>query len=888
MPNFHVHWLVAWEALDAIPGAARLGRDSWGLATETYRKRLEREFSRLATSTKTGMDARSEVRSVFEERIPKYLGRWRTELYRDDETREQVTAFSAYMLGACGPDFWVCPAHVASHLYPQIAGVHFDLGHYNRTHEQFRRSIERVGGKSQGPQTEIERWYFLGMATHVAADLVVHELVNVSAGAYNLLRKDLWKNEHVRDSPPNPGKIWNAHNKVEHFWDSFVRYRYFGDLSDQLLLFDPKQGAWREPLGFPLAESLVLKVRKWENAELRALVLDQLVRRDAKRPSPDASRKDKVTPADAVKVGARVLIETPLVFTAIAADRIRGEAAPSNVPKPPELKPFIYDRVVNKDRGAYPRDVIFQKAIDEAEEDQMTDDRAFGVSGFSEIRRLRFFATEKNSDPNPWGYQLNYLNFHVCPDLDRLLEEGPAHALGQAFSDVGALKAAGARAVRVASAFANRLLAAYHGKNPDALDQAGLFWNLDTGLGLEVQAGKTTTEKEVVTRLDFVHVLSARVSGAARGAGAPEGDLGYARPDAANDIRYLAGKKGRSLEMTRPAAVAFPVRTSGDGVERPFDSLAAVAEPDAERFLDRIRVQGDAVERWAEVDLGQIHDQPNDPRSVRAERRTRRFLDLFFAKQESAIGWHNVFGSVTKEMKRVFALRQVRERITLELRVPIPAIGGAGDEPGFFLYGDEALKMAGAAEMAPHEWIEKKAKLIGYWAGDAAEKRGALRGFTARILVNVRKSEERKIEVGVWNNVVPYGASKRFYGRNFAVATGRKYVLVPTGSGQFDPLRDFEYQEKVTPTEHVFLSIHPLVKTPWGVVDAFSDEEVSRSDVDETIRRISGLEWKKVVLFYQLVPRKDGPPTLVQLKRCFVDGLDVPVKGFPTEAPGEA
>jgi len=41
------------------------------------------------------------------------------------------------------------------------------------------------------------------MATHVAADLVVHQLVNVMAGAYNLLEEDIaylfgntWVNEH--------------------------------------------------------------------------------------------------------------------------------------------------------------------------------------------------------------------------------------------------------------------------------------------------------------------------------------------------------------------------------------------------------------------------------------------------------------------------------------------------------------------------------------------------------------------------------------------------------------------------------------------------------------------------------------------------------------------
>jgi hypothetical protein len=391
---------------------------------------------------------------------------------------------------------------------------------------------------------------------------------------------------------------------------------------------------------------------------------------------------------------------------------------------------------------------------------------------------------------------------------------------------------------------------------------------------------------EVVTRLDFVHVLSGRIRNDARVAGAPEGDLGYRREDDPSKIAYLARRGTQASDLTTPKAVAFPVRTSGPGVEEPFPALEAVKEPDRERYLDRIRVKGDAVERWAELDLGKIEDGPNDPRSVRAERRTKKFLDLFFAKEESAIGWHNVFGSVTKEMKRVFSVARVRERITLELRVPVAALGEGADEPGFFLYCDDALKVGEAAAVAPHAWLHEKAKLVGYWSGEGVEKRGGLRTVTARILLNPRKSEERIVDEKVWNNVIPYGASRQFYGRNFAVGTGRKYVLHPTGNGVFDPARDLTYYDKVTPTEHVFLTVYPLVKTPWGVVDALSDEEVGRSDVDQKIRRITGLEWKKVVLFYQLVRLGQDVPRLVQLKRCFIDGIDTPVVAAPEEAGG--
>jgi hypothetical protein len=717
MPNFHVHWVVAWQALDGIPGAIRDGRDAYLETTRTYADRLRGAFDDLSSSAVKGKQAAEAAKKLFETTIPILLKKWRGDLYKTDSKREDVTCFSAYMLGACGPDFWTVPAKTGLGVIPDFGSIHFDLGHYNRTHQQFRCSIENIGG-SEDAQSNLERSYFLGMATHVAADLVVHELVNVSAGAYNLLKKKNWQSEH----PGFPNlKLWNAHNKVEHFWDSFVRYRYLGDLSDELLLFDPGQRQWTEPLGFPLAETLVQRVRKWENADVRDAVLAHLLHENKDRRSPDPSRKTGTTPAKEAAIGARVLIETPLVFTAIACDRILGEVVPERVPPPPLLQPFIYDRVVNKAIGAYPRRMMFDDATQEAYEDQMTDDRWFQGGSFNEVRRLRYFGTERNRDASPFA--LNFLNFVVCPDLDRLIEEGPAHPLGEAFSDLRALKEVGNRAVGVAKAFANRLLGAYQGNNPDVLGDVGMFWNLDTGLGLEVQAGKTTTEKEVLTRLDFVHVLAARIKNPAR---KEEGDLGYVRVGDPSKIGYLADKKVQASDMTTPKAAAFPVRTTGAGVEAPFPSLAAVQEPDADKYLDRIRVNGDAVERWTDVELGRIQDQPDDPPSVRAERRTKKFLDLFFAKEESAVGWHNLFGSVTREMKRVFSMQEVRERITLELRYSIPAIGGAADEPGFFLYGDDKLKVGDAAELAPHEWLEEKKKKGSLWLPRSRSGRIAL------------------------------------------------------------------------------------------------------------------------------------------------------------------
>lgn len=873
MPNFHVHWLVAWQALDAAPGPALSGRDAYHKATLEYGRKVRQAFREASGA------GRDEVNALFDQAIPDCLDEWRTGLYKDDAVREEVSCFAAFMLGACGPDFWMVPSASGLGVLPDFGAVHFDLGHYNRTHEQFRRSIEGIGNR-ETPQANLERSYFLGMATHVAADLVLHELVNVPAGAYNLLKKKNWKNEHPRFPSLS---LWNTHNKVEHYWDSFVRYRYFGDLAPELAPFDEKADEWMEPLGFPLAESLCVEAEKLRDGAAKQALVERLTRVEERAHGKGATAQVRVPRQE-----VRVLLETPLVLPSIACDRVLGEGVPDGVPRPPALQPFVYDRVVHKRNGAYPARMVFQEAIDEALQDQMTDDRPWFARNYNEARKLRYFATERNSDPGVPNFSMNFLTYVASPDLDRLrAPDARGIPFGQAFYDAGVLKKVGRRAVGVAKSFAALLLGAYRANDPGALLDVGRFWNLDTGLGFEVQSAKTTTDKEVVTRLDFVHVLSARIRDRDRRPMTPEGDLGFTRPAAAAEMPFLP-TTARTGAMTQVPAAAFPVRASGPGTDddQPFDAISAVEEPDANAFLDRIRVRGDAIERLGDLDVGQAQDGPNDPPSVRAERRTQKFLDAFFAKEESAIGWTNPFGTVSRAMKKQFAAQPLKERLTLELQVPIPALGDPTDEPGMFLYCDQAIGIGDAATIAPRDWLEKKAKLVGYWTPGgqpAPEVRGSLRVFTARVLVNPRKGEERRIAAGVWNGVVPYGPNKRFYGRNFAVATGRKFVLYPSGSGAFDPGRDFETYSDVTPTEHVFLTIYPLVKTPWGVVDMFSDEQVSRDVFDRDLRKITALEWKKVVLFYRLASGKTSPePTLVQLKRCFVDGVDCPVVPAPS------
>jgi len=244
VPCFHTHWLVALQAIDNAPEYIRHGMEKYAELCTQYKQALHGAINGRAANPK-------QTRSEFRQAIKTAAGDWATKIRKDREIYDAITCFSAYMLGACGPDFWTVPSHSFVGLIPDTASQHFDLGHYNRTHHQFELSVADVGGANRTDLPSlVQRAYFLGMATHIAADVVVHQLVNISAGAYNLLEKwtyifpdKAWQNEDWTFS--SKGKnIWNTHNKIEHYWDSYVRYRYLGD---QGLLWPGEHvGRWRQ------------------------------------------------------------------------------------------------------------------------------------------------------------------------------------------------------------------------------------------------------------------------------------------------------------------------------------------------------------------------------------------------------------------------------------------------------------------------------------------------------------------------------------------------------------------------------------------------------------------------------------------------------------------
>ena len=64
----------------------------------------------------------------------------------EQDTIDAITCFSAYMLGACGPDFWTLPSQPLSGSLkvPSMAPIHFDLGHYNRRRRRIAQNRSPV------------------------------------------------------------------------------------------------------------------------------------------------------------------------------------------------------------------------------------------------------------------------------------------------------------------------------------------------------------------------------------------------------------------------------------------------------------------------------------------------------------------------------------------------------------------------------------------------------------------------------------------------------------------------------------------------------------------------------------------------------------------------
>jgi Zinc dependent phospholipase C len=865
VPCFHTHWLVALHAIPAEPKYIVNGYRAYTKRTLAFRKAL--------------VDALPE--KDFKGSMTSALLQWEKDIRTDDKDGS-VTCFSAYMLGACGPDFWMSPSEPKTRKWstggakvlPSFAHLHFDLGHYNRTHHQFEVSIEKVGGAGKNdPQSQAHRSYFLGMATHIAADLVIHQLVNVTAGAYNLLenRDDskhdkVWENENGYLTV----NIWNTHNKVEQYWDTYVRYRYLGDhgpfwpekpVSDDLKTPGPwDDQVWLSlnPLGFPTVEGLIHEargqIRAMEERVKAAEGQNQQSTRhqvgrffhvvdDPVAEQRDANIKSLKTTLDYLKHSLKVLeknadetrfaVEKPLMFPWLFADRVLNDDDP--------MMPFIYNVVVDKKTGAYPEAETFPAAKVEAESPQMLSNPEKDDKNYAEWQKLAWFASKQNKTTDSTTF--NYLTFIVGPSVEQTRTNGR-----NVFYDYQALGPFVASAVVAAGKFVTELATAYKngkpvsaaqtpsGSVPDGLGNLGRFWNLDTGLGLRVKQVASNTDHESVTLLDFVHVFEELRTPT----------LQYKRSEP-----YLAPwqrgnkdpvqKKGMHYSFTK--AQAFKTYA-----HKPFADIQSVCEDKNDQYLEQILVE-----------------KP-DPPPAKAT-----LVKTAATKAENKLVQDKIKNRLTLCLRTAIA----------DLKVPnaINPTGKTADceEVALFLYGDKTFSAQATTEET-RKWLEDTAKVLDYREQPVEMKRG-LQVFTTRLLVNTKKETatdaekvEREIAKGKWNNVVPYKTKKDDYGRNFAISTGRKFVLHPIDSGNFNPFTDFAYYDTISPTEQVFFTLYPLVKEDGDkYFDVFSKQLVPSTKLDE-IKKIDDCGVVKLVLIYE---RTEGVG--LNLKECYIDGLKAPV-----------
>jgi hypothetical protein len=778
MPAFHTHWLVALKAISNAPDYIKTGGRAYQDSTRFYRKDC---VAALKDDNLHAFDAAHQ--------------HWKDRL---NENLDAITCFSAYMLGACGPDFWTLPSEPKLlWVKPRMAEIHFDLGHYNRTHRQFELSIAEVGGPNRTDlQSKVQRSYFLGMATHIAADLVVHQLVNVVAGAYNLLEKrhllqdQVWENEHGGAMGLN---IWNTHNKVEHFWDSYVRYRYLGDHGP----FWPKIGAspgppdnsapcdeapWVKPLGFPTIEGL-----------LRELSADR--KNDGLH---DYLREERT----------RFVVEKPLTFPWLFCDRVRAG----------QIQPFIYRMVVDKDLGSYRTGELSGKFASEAKDEAKDKQMKGGPGGKSEWENLAFFSSHRNADIDSTSF--NFLNFKVCPNVERT-----RRFAANVFYDYAALGPFVATAATAAGTFLGELKSAYEQGKVEPLVKLRGFWNLDTGLGLRIYEEKSDTNRECITNLRFAHVFD---------------ELSTGRPGYKRVEPYLSGRKSTDYSFKKAQVFATCAHNP------PFQKIDSVYEESDKAYLERIPV---------------AHDASSEANA-------------------------KIVSTSSIKKGNTLVHREIWQRLTLCLRASIADLKAAPEvaakdasceDLALFFLGDKAGKPGKPASGETRDWLADDSKILDYREQPARMHKG-LQRFETRILVNTvredtakAKAAKREIGKGIWNNVVPYSRHEGDYGYNFAIGTGRKFVLHSIEGGGFDPVKKLIYYKNISPTEHVFFTLYPLVREGGSYWDIFSKNAPSAAP--DELKKISGCGTVKIVLIYERTSDKS-----LNLCEAYIDGLKVPVE----------
>lgn len=829
-----MHWLVSLEAADALGHDVPSGKTRYLSLCGNYRRKL--------------YDAIRESRSVAGFRTSfKSLSRGLESDLRKQPAYDEISCFSAYTLGACGPDFWTL---MSKETFPpsgaHTAGIHFDFGHYNRSHHQFKVSGDRLRATPSNQwnlNQRAEHAYFAGMATHFATDLVLHQLVNVYAGAYNLL-ESYWENEHGKTTWIK--NLWSTHNKVEHYWDTFVRYRWLGDYG---AVWEDEGSAPVRTSGLPLADTIVRDAPRLNSVigrEIAKIFADQdAIGHDVQLAGPKYhigqghqkgktfDERRKINEKTEFSTNIRYLLERLICFPRIFCDRVLARDG---------MQPFIWDVVVDKDSGAYPTSDVYPVATNEASSEQMAD---MFNGGRNEGNKLKTFSSRTNL-----GDAFNSFNFQVyfmCPRLPRLRQYGPT-----VFWEPRALGPFLSTANTVARQFVSAFDAFARGNRSD-LGVLEKFWNLDTGLGLEVRNVHSASFYEVRTRIRLPHVTEVAMK-----------KIDHSRRDA-----HLGGKK-KTKSFDLPSKYGFNPKTPAfdthDG--GPFPTSQDVREETTARYLRTIETE-------------------NEHGAATRDMKVREF---FGPSDFSKMSWTVPAPTDSVEaITEIEVLRPLSTRLTLEFEIPIARLGHE-EVTGFALFTDRDGAKAKPQEHVEHAgktWMkpkEKKSQCLRYVEYDGSNSGPDVTEgsqcvhFTGRLLGNLDvhwAKDRRELEEGKWNNVIDPADVSKFCGRNIAVSTCRKNVLKPKGDGDFWANRDFDYYSDLSPTEQVFLTLFALVRAPNGCFDVFTGDSVTYEQFSKLVK-IRCVGFVPVVLLY--VCDFSGR---AQLDYCYIDGLQTPVRTIP-------
>ena len=240
------------------------------------------------------------------------------------------------------------------------------------------------------------------------------------------------------------------------------------------------------------------------------------------------------------------------------------------------------------------------------------------------------------------------------------------------------------------------------------------------------------------------------------------------------------------------------------------------------------------------------------------------------------------------KQQNTLVMSRTQHRLNLCFRAAIadlmyPGADGGKSYPealALFFQSDKPGEIASASSEETKTWLAEQSKSLDYRETPEELKNG-LQIFATRILVNTKdetadaaKAAKREIANLTWNNVIPYSEHRGHYGRNFAIGTGRKSVLHPiqASAGFLNPALDLTYYKNISPTEHVFFTLHPLVRKGAGYWDVFSKENIAGDKLNE-LKQISSCGTVKIVLIYERTCDKS-----LNLREAYIDGLQVPVE----------